>query len=90
MSFAEEKRAGVPVLPHEIKNMKSKTTVFALLICIVISQTASAQELDTYGGFTDIQGEKTGFFHTQKIDGRWWLVTPQTDTASSALASAIQ
>ena len=56
--------------------MKSKTTVLALLISIVISLSASAQELDTYGGFTDIKGKKTGFFHTQKIDGRWWLVTP--------------
>mgnify|MGYP001817294868 CR=1 FL=1 len=56
--------------------MKSKTTVLALLISIVISLPASAQELDAYGGFTDIKGKKTGFFHTQKIDGRWWLVTP--------------
>ena len=57
--------------------MKSKTTVLAVLISIVISLSATAQELDTYGGFTDIKGTKTGFFHTQKIDGRWWLVTPE-------------
>ena len=57
--------------------MKSKTTVLALLMCIVMSPSASAQELDIYGGFTDIKGTKTGFFHTQKVDGRWWLVTPE-------------
>jgi len=57
--------------------MNSKTTVLALLINTLISLSASAQELDTFGGFTDIKGEKTGFFHTQKIDGRWWLVTPE-------------
>lgn len=38
---------------------------------------AEERELDTYGGFTDIEGEKTGFFHTQKIGDRWWLVTPE-------------
>ena len=56
--------------------MKSKTAILALLTSVVISLSASAQELDTYGGFADIKGKKTGFFHTQKIDGRWWLVTP--------------
>ncbi|MEM9157416.1 MAG: hypothetical protein AAGB46_00095 [Verrucomicrobiota bacterium] len=38
---------------------------------------AQSGELDQYGGFMDIKGEKTGFFHTEKIDGRWWLVTPE-------------
>tara|TARA_B100000809_G_scaffold125232_1_gene123500 strand:+ start:2298 stop:3836 length:1539 start_codon:yes stop_codon:yes gene_type:complete len=38
---------------------------------------AFAGKLDNYGGFTDLKGKKTGFFHTQKIDGRWWLVTPE-------------
>ena len=57
--------------------MKSKTAVLALLMGIVTSLSASAQEFDTFGGFTDIKGEKTGFFHTQKIDKRWWLVTPE-------------
>ena len=32
---------------------------------------------DTYGGWTAIRGEKTGFFHTQKIDGVWWIITPE-------------
>jgi len=48
------------------------------LIALAAGQTfAGERELDTYGGFTDIQGEKIGFFHTQKIGGRWWLVTPE-------------
>ena len=34
-------------------------------------------ELDNYGGWTGIQGERTGFFHQEKIDGRNWFVTPQ-------------
>ena len=24
-----------------------------------------------------MKGEKTGFFHAQRIEGRWWLVTPE-------------
>lgn len=29
-----------------------------------------------YGGCLDVRGDKTGFFHTQQIAGRWWLVDP--------------
>ena len=41
------------------------------------AHTLPAAELDAYGGFTDIVGKRTGFFHTQQIDGRWWLVSPE-------------
>ena len=34
-------------------------------------------ELDQYGGWTGIKGEKTGFFHLEKIDERDWFVTPE-------------
>lgn len=34
--------------------------------------------LDEYGGRMDKSGGKTGFFHTQKIKGRWWLVDPDS------------
>ncbi len=34
-------------------------------------------KLDRYGGCTDLPREQaTGFFRTQKIDGRWWLIDP--------------
>jgi hypothetical protein len=32
---------------------------------------------DQYGGWSHVKGKKTGFFHTQQINGRWWLVTPE-------------
>jgi len=37
-----------------------------------------ADQLDQYGGVKSIQGSKgaTGFFHVEKIDGKWWLITP--------------
>jgi hypothetical protein len=34
--------------------------------------------LDRYGGRTDLPAmQATGWFHTQKQGGRWWLVTPE-------------
>ena len=34
--------------------------------------------LDIYGGRLDVPSlRRTGWFHTQKVDGRWHLVTPQ-------------
>jgi hypothetical protein len=34
-------------------------------------------ETDLYGGRLDRQGSKTGFYHVQKIKGRWWVVDPE-------------
>jgi agarase len=34
-------------------------------------------QYDTYGGWLKLKGRKTGFFHTEQIRGRWWLVTPE-------------
>jgi hypothetical protein len=33
--------------------------------------------LDAYGGRQPIALTRTGWFHTQKANGRWWLVTPE-------------
>jgi hypothetical protein len=51
--------------------------IFYISLFIFISITAYAQEKDVYGGFLDIKGEKTGFFHAEQINNRWWLVTPE-------------
>jgi hypothetical protein len=32
--------------------------------------------LSPYGGLASRKIEATGFFHTQKIDGQWWLIDP--------------
>ncbi|MEM9283514.1 MAG: hypothetical protein AAGA96_16950 [Verrucomicrobiota bacterium] len=60
---------------HSSQFMKA-TTLIALLSAYLLGSSPAA-EVDTYGGFTDIKGEKTGFFHVEKINGRWWLVTPE-------------
>lgn len=33
--------------------------------------------LSRYGGLTSRKEKATGYFHTAKIDGRWWLVDPE-------------
>ncbi|HEX8778207.1 MAG TPA: beta-galactosidase [Rhodanobacter sp.] len=37
---------------------------------------ASPAGEDRYGGRLDVHLQATGWFHTQKAGGRWWLVTP--------------
>ena len=33
--------------------------------------------LSKYGGWLEARVEATGFFHTKKLGGRWWLVDPE-------------
>ena len=51
-----------------------------LILCAILLSVFSfnlcAEDLDKYGGTTAIKGEKTGFFHIQKINGRNWFITP--------------
>lgn len=45
----------------------------------VMTQFQPSIPLDAYGGYADhdLSLNKTGFFHTQFSDDRWWLVTPE-------------
>lgn len=48
----------------------------ALLLSLLVS-TAAFGAFDQYGGWTGLQGHNTsGFFRVEKINGRYWLVTP--------------
>jgi hypothetical protein len=38
---------------------------------------APDSNLDQYGGWKARTGKKTGFFHTEKIGERWWLIDPE-------------
>lgn len=40
------------------------------------TQLIERHGLDAYGGRDDTPLTRTGWFHTQKANGRWWLVTP--------------
>ncbi|HHT9158995.1 MAG TPA: beta-galactosidase [Candidatus Brocadiaceae bacterium] len=33
--------------------------------------------LDKYGGYKQIQGRKTGYFHAEKLSNRWWIIDPE-------------
>ena len=33
-------------------------------------------ELDSYGGWTGIRSQASGFFRIERIKGRWWFITP--------------
>lgn len=41
------------------------------------AQLSERGGLDVYGGREDITLTRTGWFHTQNANGRWWLVTPE-------------
>jgi agarase len=51
-------------------------SVSFLAVCLFVPPAHSAGDYDAYGGWLKIKGDKTGYFHTQKIEGRWWLITP--------------
>ncbi len=59
------------------------TAVISLAIAAVIvgGPTARGEEVDArydaFGGYTAIEGDATGFFHLEEIDGRHFLITPE-------------
>ena len=44
---------------------------------VLHAQTAARSGMDTYGGWQNVPLTRTGWFHTQQANGRWWLVTPE-------------
>lgn len=57
------------------KGKKFYGRLFTLSFLFTFSSCTS--EFDNYRGWTGIQGEKTGFFHLEKIDGRQWFINPE-------------
>lgn len=41
------------------------------------SVSTTAYNYSKYGGYLNSQVKATGFFRTEKIDGRWWFVDPE-------------
>ncbi|MGW5248374.1 hypothetical protein ACWEQN_31895 [Streptomyces sp. NPDC004129] len=35
-----------------------------------------ASSMDNHGGTTEVTAAPTGFFRTEQVDGRWWIITP--------------
>ena len=51
--------------------------VTAAVIGLSCGLPASGAQFDKYGGWEGMKGKSTGWFHTEKINGRWWIITPQ-------------
>ncbi len=64
-----------------------KPIIACLLLFVALPLRA---QYDAYGGWTKLQGKKTGFFHTQEIDGIWWLVTPDGNVFISKGVCAVE
>lgn len=48
-----------------------------LAIAALATAAQGVPARDIYGGDAAIRGRRTGYFHTQRIRGRWWLITPE-------------
>lgn len=48
----------------------------ACILLAVLSLCSPIFALSPYGGYTEVKGQKTGFFHVHNIDGRWWCIDP--------------
>lgn len=60
--------------------MRRKIIIFVLVnMFLSFSGWPEIEEdqFDSYGGWRGLKGEETGWFHTEKINGRWWIVTPE-------------
>jgi hypothetical protein len=55
-----------------------------LLALFAAGSAAGRAGLDRYGGWTGAQLPASGWFRTQKLDGRWWLVDPEGHPFRSA------
>lgn len=63
--------------PEKIASDEALRTAHTQEAHALQTQRAAQRGLDAYGGRQDIALARTGWFHTQKANGRWWLVTPE-------------
>ena len=70
------------VIQRRISAIDKRTTLIHIgipLFLIVVSacKGQSRHGYDEYGGLTSLVGTKTGWFHVEEINGRWYFVTPE-------------
>jgi hypothetical protein len=53
-----------------------RTAIIPIFALLLSAGPSAAADYDAYGGWLKLKGTMTGFFHTEQIDGRWWLVSP--------------
>jgi hypothetical protein len=55
-----------------------RTILFLMVGMAVCCAPCGGQTADKYGGLTNVKCQTaTGWFHTERIDKRWWLCTPE-------------
>ncbi len=65
-------------MPGGLRGVGPLVAVVALALgaCGAPDERPKVAPFDAYGGSTDRVLEATGWFRTEQVDGRWWLVTP--------------
>jgi hypothetical protein len=58
-------------------------TVIGICLFLFTALPVRAQ-YDAHGGWVELQGKKTGFFHTEQIEGVGWRVTPDGNVGQPA------
>ncbi len=48
------------------------------------------EDFTRYGFLKNLKGKKTGFFHTEKINGRWWIVDPDGHAGFSLMINNVE
>lgn len=61
------------IVPTKTIQRRNETTGEMAIITVAVNQYNYSQ----YGGYLQAKGKATGFFHTEKIDGKWWFVDPE-------------
>lgn len=46
------------------------------IVSVCLPVFAETPQYSKYGGWTDLKSTATGFFHTKKLNGVWWLIDP--------------
>jgi hypothetical protein len=55
----------------------TKSIIMAAFVLAATAAGGQKTMYDRYGGWTGLKGKRAGFFHTEKIGGKWWLVSPE-------------
>lgn len=72
--FGQYRHKDWPGKVHSVQELIQKRTAEAL----EIGKNPGPLEWDQYGGFKNSPPlRSSGYFHTEKLDGKWWLVDPE-------------
>ena len=60
-----------------MKNYKKIITAGLLILGLAAGPAfADESQFDKFGGWKGLKGTKTGAFHVEELNGRWWIITP--------------